>query len=92
LNSISYFSAQAKDRPPFLGLRIGRHFRDELRADNFGMTQALNVMRSGNIYETPECDIKTGEWKYRIEGYEPEGRRMAIVFCFKPQSLAFLKK
>jgi hypothetical protein len=23
-------------------------------------------MRSGNIYETPECDIKTGEWKYRI--------------------------
>jgi hypothetical protein len=67
-------------------LRIGRDFRDELRADNFEINQASFRQH----LRTPECDIKTGEWKYRIEGYEPEGRRMAIVFCFKPQSLAFL--
>jgi hypothetical protein len=71
-------------------LRIGKHFRDELRADSFDINQALSVMRSGNIFDAPECDIKTGEWKYRIEGYEPEGRCIAIVFCFKPPSLAFL--
>jgi hypothetical protein len=57
-------------------LRIGKHFR-ELRADNFDINQALSVMRSGNVYDAPECDIKTGEWKYQIEGYEPDGRCIA---------------
>jgi hypothetical protein len=47
-------------------------------------------MKSGAIYNPPEQDIKTGEWKYRIEGFAPDGEWLAIVFCFKTRKRAFL--
>ena len=34
--------------------------------------------------------LKTGEWKYRVEGHEPDGKWLAIVFCFKKVKRAFL--
>lgn len=42
----------------------------------------------GQIYDEP--DIKTGEWKYTIEGHTPDGTLLAIVFCFKSEEPAFL--
>ena len=44
----------------------------------------------GRIFDAPEPDIKTGEWKYRIEGHEPGGKWLAIVFSFKTVERAFL--
>jgi len=43
----------------------------------------LHVLKNGRIYDEPEQDIKTGDWKYRIEGKEVDGRTLKIVFCFK---------
>jgi hypothetical protein len=54
------------------------------------MADALAVLKSGNIYDAPEPDIRTGEWKYRMEGYVPDGQWLAIVFCFKTRERAFL--
>ena len=35
-------------------------------------------------------DIRTGEWKYRVEGYEPGGKWLAVAFSFKTVDRAFL--
>ncbi|SRR6266700_7323784 len=68
----------------------GRHFRDELAKEGIVFEDAWVAMRTGCIYEEPECDIKTGEWKYRVEGYEPGGKWLAIVFSFRTVDRAFL--
>ena len=69
---------------------LSKHFRDELVNDHLDMEDALKVLKSGSIYDAPEVDIRTGDWKYRMEGYAPDGRWLAIVFCFKTRARAFL--
>lgn len=68
----------------------GSHFRDELRNEGLTLPDAWLVLRSGCIYKAPECDIKTGEWKYTIEGFTADGCWLAIVFCFKHVDRAYL--
>ena len=60
-----------------------RHFREELSNEGIAFEDALHVLRSGLIFDPPEENMKTGEWKYRIQGHEPGGKWMVIVFCFK---------
>jgi hypothetical protein len=69
---------------------ISKHFREELANEALEIADAFTVLRKGCILNEPEPDIKSGEWKYRIEGNEPGGKWLAIVFCFKPQDTAFL--
>ena len=38
----------------------------------------------------PEEDIKTGEWKYRIEGFTPDHYRIAVVFTFRSDLAVFI--
>ncbi len=68
----------------------GRHFRDELRKEGLTFEDAWVVLQCGQIYEPAEEDIKTGESKYRVEGHEPGGKWLAIVFSFKTIERAFL--
>jgi len=68
----------------------GRHFRDELMQEELSFEDAWVVLRTGRIFEPPEIDIKTGESKFRVEGYEPGGKWLAIAFSFKTISRAFL--
>lgn len=68
----------------------GAHFRQELANEGLTIADAWQVLRSGRIYDPTEQDIRTGEWKYRIEGHEPEGKWIAIVFSFKTVSRTFL--
>ena len=51
-----------------------KHFRDELSSEFITFEDAWIVLRSGSIYDQPVQDIKTGNWKYRVEGYEPGGK------------------
>jgi len=69
---------------------VGRHFRDELKKEGLTIPDAWQVLRSGCICNPPECDIKTGEWKYTVEGIAPDGTWLCIVFCFKQVDEAFL--
>jgi hypothetical protein len=71
-------------------VRLGRHFRDELAAEHLDFEDAWAVMRSGTINEPQEVDIGTGEEKWKVEGNEPGGKWLAIVFCFKAIDNAFL--
>src|ERR1051325_2288272 len=79
------------------------HFRQELAAEALSIEDAWAVMQSGTVYEPPEQDIRSGEWKWKVEGYEPGGKwkwkvegyepggkLLVIVFSFKPVTRTFL--
>src|ERR1051325_10854813 len=66
------------------------HFREELAAEALSIEDAWAVMQSGTVYEPPEQDIRSGEWKWKVEGYEPGGKWLVIVFSFKPVTRTFL--
>ncbi len=68
----------------------GFHFREELRNERIQLEDAYVVLAAGNIYDEPEQDLRTGRWTYRVEGYEPGGKWMAIVFRFGEMNGAFL--
>ena len=67
-----------------------KHFRDELANDDLTTEDILAVCRSGAITMAPEKDIKTGQWKYRIEGITADRREVAVVFTFRPGMAVFI--
>ena len=69
---------------------VTRHFREELADEEITFQDANDVLRMGIIYDEPEQDSNTDEWKYRIEGYEPGGKWMAIIFSFKTTKMVGL--
>jgi hypothetical protein len=68
----------------------GRHFRNELAAESLTIADALFVLRSGSIKDPPEIDIRSREWKYKVEGFEPAGKWLVIAFSFKQIDTVFL--
>jgi hypothetical protein len=68
----------------------GKHFREELANEGLDILDAHNVLRTGNIFQEPEPDIRSGDWKYRMEGTDLEGKPLAVVFCFKDEVTGFL--
>ena len=68
----------------------GRHFREELMKEKVLLVNAWQALRKGRIYQEGEMDVRTREWKYRVEGNEPGGKWLAIVFSFKTVDRAFL--
>lgn len=68
----------------------GRHFREELANEKLTIEDAWMVLNQGKIYNPPELDAKTREWKYSVEGYESGGKWLVIVFSFKTVARAFL--
>ena len=68
----------------------GRHFRDELVREAVSMVDAWVVLRSGRIYNAPEFHVGSQEWNYRVEGHEPGGKWLAIVFSFRTMDTTFL--
>ena len=67
-----------------------KHFRDELGKEGVSMVDAWAVLRTGKIYNPPEHHVGSQEWNYRMEGHEPGGKWLAIVFSFKEINRAFL--
>ncbi len=66
-----------------------RHFRDKLD-DDLTTQDVLAVCRSGAIIMSPEKDLKTGQWKYRIEGITADRRKVAVVFTFSLERAIFI--
>lgn len=69
---------------------FGKHFREELADDGLDDSDAYYVLKHGQIFKEPEQDIKSGEWKYRIEGETLDKQKIAVVFCFKTVDKLFL--
>jgi uncharacterized protein DUF4258 len=66
------------------------HFRDELANARLTTVDVVAVCKSGAIVMAPERDIKTGDWKYRIEGLTADRRNVAVVFTFRPAQAVFI--
>lgn len=60
-----------------------KHFTEELANDDLTTGDILTVCRSGAVIMEPEKDIKTGQWKYRIEGLTADQRQVSVVFSFR---------
>jgi hypothetical protein len=58
--------------------------------DDLTTEDVLAVCRSGAIIMTPEKDIKTGKWKYRIGGGTVDRRRVAMVLTFGTEQALFI--
>lgn len=71
-------------------VHYGPHFIKALADEEVELVDAWGVLREGQIYDPPEQDLKTGDWKYRIEDHEPGGKWLAIIFCLKQLDEAFL--
>ena len=71
-------------------VQYGPHFRKALEQESVDIVDAWAVLRCGQIFDEPEPDIKTREWKYRVEGHEPGGKWLTIVFSFKEVNRVFL--
>jgi hypothetical protein len=69
---------------------VGRHFLEKMQEEDLIFPDVIHVLRCGVIFDPPEEDMRTGEWKYRIEGREPDGRLLGIIFSFKAINRAFL--
>lgn len=66
------------------------HFKAELSNERIAFEDAWAVLRYGRIFDPPEEDTRSGEWKYRVEGHEPGGKWIAVVFSFKSVTRANL--
>jgi Domain of unknown function (DUF4258) len=66
------------------------HFREELANDNLTTEDVLTICRSGAVIMEPEKDIRTGQWKYRIEGNTADSRRVAVIFTFRRERGVFI--
>jgi hypothetical protein len=67
-----------------------QHFREELAKDALDMEDVLLVCSAGVIRSAPEIDIRSGQWKYRIEGATLDHKQAAIVFTFKRDAAVFI--
>lgn len=65
-------------------VRYTGHFKEELMNDGLTTEDVLAVCCSGAIFMAAEKDIKTGNWKYRIEGRTADHENVALVFTLKP--------
>jgi hypothetical protein len=72
------------------GIIPTRHFWRELEKEGLSIVDALIIIRRGYVFDEPEPDISTGEWKYRMTGTAPEGQIIHIVFCFNSDDEAVL--
>jgi len=71
-------------------VKPGKHFREELKAEGLDLPNAWQVLRAGIIFNPPEVDVKTREWKHTVEGCEPDGKWLGIVFSFKAVDSVYL--
>lgn len=61
----------------FMALTV--HFRDMMKKRRYSMLDVTHAIKNGVIYTEPEKDVRTGEWKYKIEGQSVDGEPLTVV-------------
>ena len=56
------------------------HFWRELENARAARRDLEHVARTGRVYREPEPNIRSGNWRYRIEGTDVDGHRLQVVF------------
>ncbi len=58
------------------------HFKKALADDGLALPDAMVVLRKGTVFDEPEFNARFQQWRYRVEGREPGGKWLKIVFAF----------
>ncbi len=66
------------------------HFLRELKNEGLELPDAMVVLNKGTIFDEPELDLRFQQWRYRVEGREPNGKWLKIVFAFLKDEEAIL--
>jgi hypothetical protein len=66
------------------------HYREELGDEPFTFADCISVIEVGHIFDPAEWDDEHQEWKYRLEGFEPDGKWVNIIFSLPRKGLAKL--
>ncbi len=66
------------------------HFRRALADERLELADAWAVLRKGVVYDEPEFNVRFQQWRYAVEGREPGGKWLKIVFCFEEEDSALL--
>jgi hypothetical protein len=66
------------------------HFINALKEDGLALIDVMPVLKSGIVYDEPEFSVRFQEWRYKVEGNEVGGKRIAIVFTFVGDEEALL--
>lgn len=64
-------------------VRDTRPFRDRLAAKGLAIGDAHYVLNHGTVFHEPEHDVHFQQWRYRMEGTEPDGQYLSIIFAFE---------
>jgi hypothetical protein len=43
---------------------------------------AQHVLRKGTIFDEPEFEVRFQQWRYKVEGKDPDGGVLKVVFTF----------
>lgn len=55
------------------------HFNERLKERKITMQDVVYLLKAGEIIDPPELNIKTGEWKYRVEGETLDEKAIAVI-------------
>src|SRR5205085_7153273 len=69
---------------------LTKHFRDELQNEGLAVADAFYVLQHGSVFSEPEFSPRYQEWNYRMEGVEPDGQSVAIIFGFTSDETGLL--
>lgn len=69
---------------------IGPHAQKAMVDDALDIEDLYKVLKAGVIYDEPEQDIRTSDWKYRMEGKINRGDLLAVIFCLRSTKRGFV--
>ena len=58
------------------------HFAKRCKERGVDPLDAQYVLRKGMVYDEPELDLHFREWRYKVEGRPPDGKKLKVVFTF----------
>jgi hypothetical protein len=59
-------------------ITLTAHAREEMAADAVSLVDVVQVLRSGTVRQAPDRDVRTGDWKVRVEG-RCDDREIVVV-------------
>jgi hypothetical protein len=49
--------------------------------EGLAIGDALHVIQHGCVFREPEFDVKFRQWRYCIQGTEPDGKYVGVIFA-----------
>jgi len=71
-------------------VRLTHHWKVRAKERGFDLDDFRSVCTTGRVAEEGKWDEKYGNWKYRIDGYDVEGRPFSVVIALEKDTLVLI--